>query len=413
MHILLIRLDHKRTPLEARERVSFSKKQPPQALSLLKEHVGEVGVLTTSNSTEIYSVTNDPVKAAVQIRRFMTDFYGLARDVPSMHMYDYVDADAVHHIFRVACGLDSIIIGESQILDQIRDALSSAIGSQSAHVSLASLLRAALRVGRRVREETNVEQNALSISYAVVQLAQRTLGSLRGLVVLLIGASEAGQLAAKALQTVGVTDLMIANYSLARSEVLAQHLGGRVIPYTDIQANLEDTNIVVVATDSLEFVITREMIGSAVHKERKGPLLLLDLAIPRDVESQVASLHNVRLFNIDDLFSIAEENVEERKRTDVDAEVIVRDELERFMQGWDSLEAAIVIETLRQMAEEIRKRELVRAFKKMSNLPSQHLEIVDTLTQSIVNKLLHNPTTTLKRRKNRPQLQAVRNLFRL
>lgn len=276
MHILLIGLDHKRTPLEAREGVSFSKEQLPQALSLLKEHVGEVGILTTSNHTEIYSVTNDPVKAAVRIRRFMTDLFSSARHVPSMHMYDYVDADAVNHLFRVASGLDSIIIGESKILSQIRDALSSANGSQSAHVSLVSLLRAALRVGRRVLEETNVEQNALSISYAG-----------------------------------------------------------------------------------------------------------------------------------------AEENLEERKRTDIDAEAIVRDELEMFMRDWDSLEAAVVIETLRQKAEEIRKRELVRAFKKLSNLPPQHLDVVDTLTQSIVNKLLQNPTSTLKRRENRPQLQAVRNLFHL
>jgi len=413
LHILLIGLDHKHTPLEAREGVSFSKEQLPQTLSMLRERVGEVGILITSDSTEIYSVTNDPVKAAEQIRRFMTDFYGLAPDFPSMHMYDYADADAVHHIFRIACGLDSIIVGESQILDQIRDALSSANGSGSANVHLVSLLRAALRVGCKVREETYVEQNARSISYAGVRLAQRTLGSLKDLVVLLIGESEAGQLTAEALQNVGVNDLMIANRTLARSQVLAQNLAGRVIPYTDIEANLKDANIVVVATDLPEFVITQEMISSAAHRERKGLLLLLDLAMPRGIESEVAALHKVRLYNIDDLLSIAEENLEERKRRYIDAESIVRVELERFMRGWESLEAAFVIETLRQKAEEIRKRELVRAFKKMSNLTPQHLEVVNNLTQSIVNRLLQNPTATLERQRNRPQLQAVRKLFRL
>ena len=414
MQVLLTRVDH----MDIRERSPFYQEQYPQALSLLKERVGEIGILTAANRTEIYAITNTPMNTSAQIRRIMTDFHGSARNGsarngPSMPVYDYLDADAVHHLFRVAGGLDSTIISESQVLDLIRDAFNSAMVLLSARVSLVCLLSAALTVGHRVREEANMGQNARSVSHEGVQIAQRTLGSLRGLVVLLIGANEAGRLTARALQTVGVGDLMIADRTLARSEAIAHTLGGRAVPYGDIQGYLENTSIVVVATDAPEFAITRETIGSAVQQGRRDLLLLLDIATPRGVESKVTSLPNVELFNTDDLLAVARDNFEERKQTDMHAGAIVKEELERFMQCWDSLEAAIVIETLRRKAEEIRKRELVRAFDKMPSLHSRHVEVVDTLTQSIVNKLLQNPTAALERQGTRQLLQTASSLFRL
>ncbi|MCH8109868.1 MAG: glutamyl-tRNA reductase [Chloroflexi bacterium] len=413
MRITLIGLNHKSAPLEVREQVSFSKSQLEEALPMLKDRVGESIILSTCNRSEFYAVGENPARIAEQVRLFIADYHGISVETISAHLYEYTDADAVRHLLRVASGLDSMIIGESQILGQVRDSLSAASDAQSVQTSLLGLFHAAVRTGRRVRDETDVGRNALSVSYAGVQLAQRTLGTLSGRRALLIGAGEAGQLVAKALRTVGIADLMIANRTLARAEDLTQSLGGRAIPFSEIESALGEADIVISATDSPEFVITTEMASSAVDGRREAPLFLFDLAVPRDVDPQVADLPGLRLFNIDDLFSIAEENLQERKRAAVDAEAIVEDELVRFMAWWDSLDAVPIIKTLRQHAEELRIRELERALRKVPNLSDEQREVMDALTTSIVNKLLHDPIASLKQQTDKSQLQAARDLFRL
>jgi len=275
------------------------------------------------------------------------------------------------------------------------------------------LFHSAVRVGRRVREDTEVSRNALSISFAGVQLAQRVLGDLRGLRVLLVGAGEAGQLVAGALRTVGVGGLMIANRTTARAEELASSLGGTVVPFSDIEQTISQADIIITATDSPGYIISRQWVAAALQNRFEKPLFLFDLAVPRDIDPDVASLDGVRLFNIDDLASIAEENLEERKRAAIEAEAIVEEEVGRFMRWWDSLDAVPIIRSLRQQAEEIRERELARALRKMPGLPPEQAEVVESLTRSIVNKLLHGPTTALKQRTDKSQLQTARDLFRL
>ncbi len=413
MRITLIGLNHKSAPLEVREQVSFSKSQLEEALPLLKDRVGESVILSTCNRSEFYAVGENPARIAEQVRLFIADYHGISTQTISPHLYEYTDADAVRHLLRVASGLDSMIVGESQILGQVRDSLSAASDAQSVQTALLGLFHAAVRTGRRVRDETDVGRNALSISYAGVQLAQRTLGTLSGRRALLIGTGEAGQLVAKALRTVGIADLMIANRTMERADDLAQSLGGRAIPFSDIESALGAADIVISATDSPEFVITSEMASLAVNGRREAPLFLFDLAMPRDVDPQVADLRGLKLFNIDDLFSIAEENLEERKRAAVDAEAIVEDELARFMVWWDALDAVPIIKILRQQAEEIRRRELERALRKSPDLSAEQLEVIDALTTSIVNKLLHDPIASLKQQTDKSQLEAARNLFRL
>lgn len=413
LDILLVGLNHKTTPLEVRERISFSKEQLHDALPLLKDKVGECVILSTCNRTELYTAVDNPAKAVGQIWRFMADFHGLTHSAVPPYLYDYTGADAVRHLFRVASGLDSMIVGESQILGQVRNALRLASESQSVQVSLVGLFHAAVRVGRRAREETKLGRNALSISYTGVQLAQRILGTLQGLRVLLIGAGEAGQLVAKALRTVGVGDLMISNRTLTRAEELAQSLGGRVIPFLDIEGALSNADIVITATDSPELIITRDMVASLDLGRRGSTLFLFDLALPRDVDPQVAALEGVKLCNIDDLSSIAEENLEERQQAAIEVEAIVEDEMERFMRWWDSLDAVPIVKMLWQQAEEIREREVVRALRKLPNLPPQQLQVIDALTRSVVKKLLHYPTASLKHSADKSELQMARNLFRL
>ena len=413
MQILLVGLSHKTAPLEVRESVSFLNAQLPSALSGLKEKVGECVILSTCNRTEIYAVTESPSKTAETIRDFVTEFHGLDPNTVSPHFYEHTGADAVGHLFRVAGGLESMIVGESQILGQVRDALSSASDCQTVEVSTLGLFHSAIQTGRRVREETSVGRNPLSISYAGVKLAQRTLGSLESSRVLLIGAGEAGRLVASALRTAGVADVMVANRTMERAEELADYLNGRTVPFEQIQDSLSQADIAIAATDSPNFIVTQNMVKQAFADNREAPLFLFDLAVPRDIDPEVSSISGVNLFNIDDLSSIAEENLEERKRAAVEAEKVVDEELAKFMTWWDTLDVLPTIRALHKQAEDIRQREMSRALAKLDGLSEDQLSAVDALTRSIVNRILHDPTAALRDGAGKAHLLAVRDLFGL
>ena len=413
MEILVVGLNHKSAPLEVLEKLSFSKEQLSDALSGLRDQVGESIILSTCNRTEIYATIDGPAEVKQQISSFVARFHGIDVEAISPHLYDYLGTDAVSHLLGVASGLDSLIVGESQIMGQVRDAMTVASETGSAHVPLVGLFHAAVRTGRRVREETEVGRNALSISYAGVQLAKRTLGSRQGLTVLLVGAGEAGRLVANALRTVGVGELVIANRTQSRGEELANSLGGAIVPFAGLNEALGKADIAIAATDAPDYVITQDMVAATQEQRGKHHLFLVDLAVPRDIDPQVADLEGVKLFNIDDLSLIAEENLEARKRAAVHAESIVRDEVARFMKWWDSLDAVPVIKILQRQAEEIRKRELDHALHDMPDIQSEHVAVVDALTRSIVKKILHDPTIFLRDKADKSQLQAARDLFRL
>jgi glutamyl-tRNA reductase len=406
-------LNHISAPLEVRERVSFSRAGLADALRALSEQVGEGVVLSTCNRAEVYCAAEDTARAAERVRRFIAESHGLKPDAVSPYLYERTDAEAARHLFRVASGLDSMLLGESQVLGQVSDALRAASEAGAIRVPMVGLFHAAVRTGRRVREQTELGRNPLSVSYAGVHLAQRVLGSLVGLRALLIGAGEAGQLVARALRSAGVAELTIANRTLARAEELAQSLGGRAMPFSDIPSALARADIVIAAADSPEYVVTQEMVAAAFLERNGRPLFAFDLAVPRDVDPQIADLDGVRLYNIDDLSAIAEENFTKRKQSVGDAEAVVEEELARFMAWWESLDAIPAIKTLRQQAEAIRQRELARALRKMPNLPPEHRAVLEAMTRSIVNKLLHDPTLALKQRPGDQQLQDAQELFRL
>lgn len=413
MQILLVGLSHKTAPLEVRESVSFLNDQLPSALSALKDKVGECVILSTCNRTEIYAITDSPSRTAPNVREFVADFHGLDKKVVSPHFYEYVGPEAVRHLFRVSGGLDSMIVGESQILGQVRDSLSSASDGQTVDVSTLGLFHSAIQTGRRVREETSVGRNPLSISYAGVKLAQRILGKLESSRVLLIGAGEAGRLVASALRTAGVADVMVANRTIERAEELADYLSGRTVPFNEIEDSLGQADIAIAATDSPSFIVTQGMVERAFADGRDAPMFLFDLAVPRDVDPEVSSIDGVNLFNIDDLSAIAEENLEERKRAAVEAEKVVDDELAKFMKWWDTLDVLPTIRALRRQAEDIRQKEMTRALAKLEGLSEIQMGAVDALTRSIVNRLLHDPTSSLKQGADNARLSAARDLFKL
>ena len=284
------------------------------------------------------------------------------------HLYSRTGSDAVQHLFGVSSGLDSMIVGESQILGQVRGALSAATEAKSAKMTCVGLFHSAMRVGRRVRQETNIGRNPLSISYAGVRLAQRVLGDLSDKRALLIGAGEAGSLVARALRTVGVGDLMIANRTESKAKELAGYLSSRVVPFERLDDSLKVADIVIAATDSPNYIITSAMSDSLHRMPGEAPLFAFDLAIPRDIDPEVATEDGVRLFNIDDLSAIAEENMAERRRSATDAKLIIDEEVAKFMIWWDSLDALPTIKAIRQQAEDVRQKELAKAIDMLNDL---------------------------------------------
>ena len=414
--ILLVGLSHKTAPLNVRESVSFKSSQILESLPALRDELGEAVILSTCNRMEIYTVTDDEAADIARIHKFVADYHDLQVEDISPHMHSHVGTDAVRHIFHVSGGLDSLIVGESEILGQVRGALSAATAvkaTDTANTACGRLFHAALRVGRRVRLETGIGRNSLSISYAGVRLAQRVLGALSDKRALLIGAGEAGNLVARALRTVGVGDLMIANRTESKAQELADYLSGRAIPFDHLGESLKIADIVIAATDSPTYIITPAMREALQRAPSQTPLFAFDLAIPRDIDPEVAAEFGVRLFNIDDLSTIAEENRAERQRAASDAELIIEDEVMKFMKWWDSLDALPTVKAIRQNAEGIRQRELAKALDILEGLSPESQQVVETLTRSIVNKILHDPTASLKNGATKTQVRAAKELFRL
>ncbi len=415
MRILLVGVDYKTAPLQIREVVSFSKEQTSLALPDLQRRIGEAVILSTCNRTEVYAAAANPEAAAEHIGRFIVGFHGLPRESIAPHLNTAVDGDVAQHLFRVASGLDSMIVGEPQILGQVRDALATASNADSVGAALNGLFHAAVKSGRRVREETEISRNPLSISYAGVRLAKRELGGLEGRRVLLVGAGDAGRLVAVALRSSGVRDLQIANRTMSRSEDLAAELSGAAVPFEEIPNALKRVDIVISATDAPEYILSTAMVSDALHSANGsgGRLFMFDLAVPRDVEPSVAELPKVRLFNIDDLSSIAEDNLQERKRAAQDAERIVEDELARFGRWWDSLDSEAMVRSMRMRAEDIRQQEIERALRHLMSSSDGDRDVMEAMTRSIVNRLLHDPTMFLKHKASTAQLDAARLMFGL
>jgi glutamyl-tRNA reductase len=420
VHILLVGLSHHTAPLEVRERVAFSRQQLHDALPALRERAGDSIIVSTCNRTEVYSAPHSPAKTATGVLDFLSEFHGIPHADIAPHTFELCDAEAARHLFRVASGLDSMILGEHEVLGQVRNALAAAsetnpsTGSgRAVQVPLSRLLHAAIRSGRRVREETDLGRNALSMSYAGVRLVRKELGELDGLTVLLVGAGEAGKLVAKALRTSGVGELLVTNRTAVRAEELARELAARPVAFEELQTHIAGADVLVTATEAPERLLTAGDIARVNAARASRPLFIMDMGVPRNVDPDAGALADVRLFNIDDLSAIAEENLQQRRAAVADAEAIVEEELARFMRWWDSQEAVSLVKLLQQRGEVIREDELERAMRRLKGLSPEERATVEAMTKALVKKLLHDPTATLKEPASKQHIQAIRDLFKL
>ncbi|PYR60472.1 MAG: glutamyl-tRNA reductase [Acidobacteria bacterium] len=397
MRLYAVGVSHRTAPVELRECIDFARQGVDRALIALAERgLGrELVVLSTCNRTEIYAVTDAEGPESL-FGRFMSEYHGLGYDVVSPHLFVHRGADAARHLFRVAAGLDSLVVGEPQILGQVKDAYATANDLKHTGALTNRLFHSAFAVGKRVRTETGLGEGAVSVSYAAVSLAKKIFGDLKGLGVLILGAGEMAKLTGVHLQAQQVKQLAIASRTLAAAETLARHLNGRAVPWASLPDALSAADIVITATGATEPVLTRARIEDVMRPRRSRPLFVIDIAVPRDVEANAGDLDQVFLYNIDDLQGIVKENMARRAGELDRADAIVAEEVERFAAWMHSREIIPTVVALRQRFEAIRQSELARLEPKLSGLPPEARARIDEITHLLVEKLLLTPTEQLK-----------------
>lgn len=417
--LFLLGINHDTAPVDLRERLNFSEGDLSETLVALSTRpgCGEAVVLSTCNRVELYVRCDDLDEARTELTRFLSDFHGVDPAALAPHLYGLASSEAALHLFRVAAGLDSLVVGEPQILGQVKEAYTTASEIGCTGSLLNKLFHCSFAAGKRVRSETELGEGAVSISYAAVALARKIFGSLADHNVLLVGAGEMSELTAVHLKAQQVSRIVVINRTASQAENLAEKIGGEAIPWTEMQQVLATTDVVVTATGSPTPIITSNQVEAVMRTRRNRPLFIMDIAVPRDVEASAGTIEQVFLYNIDDLQAIVSENLARRSAQITKAEVIVAEEVNGFMTWLRSRRAVPTLVALRQRFEVIRQAELKRLESKLASLAPADRARVEDVTRLIVEKLLSTPTERLKELSNAETVRmygdALNQLFDL
>jgi len=412
-------MNHKTAPLEIRERLQLSCGDDARSLTELMRlpEIREALCLATCNRVEVLARVADGEQAVEGLREFIYRQGNLEREELGRCLYVYRDREAVRHLFRVASSLDSMVMGEPQILGQLKEAYRQAVDNRATTVLLNRLLHHAFRVAKRVRTETGIAGNAVSVSYAAVELAKKIFGDLKGKKILIIGAGEMSELAVRHLIRQGAGHILIANRTYERAKELAETLQGVPLAFDRIPETLPEIDIVIASTGAPGYVVSAEMVASALRRRRNRLLFLIDIAVPRDIDPATGDIENVYLYNIDHLQDVVDSNKEVRRMEALKAEGIIAEEIAVYQEWFNALAVVPTIVSLREKMEAIMKGELERSASWMKILDGEERSRIEILTASIVNKILHDPIIALKEesreRDELPYVAAVRRLFKL
>ena len=419
MSVVVVGLNHRTVPLALLERVTIDDARLPKALHdvLSQDHVSEAVVLSTCNRTEVYVVAEKFHPAYGDLRTFFSELAFADPEELAGHLYVH-DADAAAgHLFRVASGIDSAVVGEAEILGQVRRAWDIAQTENAAGSQLNLLFRHALEVGKRARTETGIGRHVASVSTAAVAMAAQHLGSLEGRSILVMGAGEMGEGMVRALASNGVSDIRIANRTWENAADLAERLGGTAIRLADLDAALSEVDLLLTGTGANSMIIEHADIERVMRARGDREILVVDVAVPRDVDPAAADIPGVTILDMDDLRAFAEAGMAERRREVASVEAMCGEELERFLAVSSAREVAPLISRLHEQSDEIRLAELERLRARFGDLDERQLEALDSLTKGIVAKLLHQPTVRLKDAAGSPRgerlAEALRDLFEL
>ncbi len=410
MQIIVVGLDHHTSPVEVRERLAFRPSQLPPAFEQLRGIRGgliqEAAILSTCNRVEVYAVAADARAAQCAIVDFLHEFHHLEPHSVADALFAYTGPRAVEHLFSTACGLNSLVVGEPQIQTQVRAAAEAAATSKALGPALHALFRQAVEVGKRARTETSISRHAASVSHAGVELARRHIGTLADARVLLVGSGKMSELSAKNLLDNGARSITLVNRTVENAQLLADRWGGQALPFDLLPTALRETDVVLSSTSAPHTVIHAEHVREALADRPGRPLLLIDLAVPRDVDADVALVDGAHVYDIDDLDQVVSANVL-RRRDEVGAvEAIVAEEMTRFL-AWLSARAVVpTLNRLRAQADSIGRDELAKALRRLPGLDERDREVVELMVSGIVNKLLHQPTVRLKHEAAQGDAQA-------
>ncbi len=400
MHIFAVGLDHHTSPVEVRERLAFRPSRFAAAYEALLYNpvspLREAAIVSTCNRVEVYGVADDADEAATAVRQFLHTFHHLPPHSVDAALHSYVDAAAVQHLFGTASGIESLVIGEAQIQRQVREAAERAADHHALGPVLNTLFQRALEVGKRVRTETGISRHAASVSQAGVEFARSVFGSLQTAHVLLVGSGKVSELAAKNLLDNGARTITLVNRTVEHAQKLADQWGGRAVPFDALQTAINEADIVISSTAAPHTVIHAHHAETALAARRGRSLLLIDLAVPRDVDIDVAHIPGVHVYDIDDLQSVIVANLERRRGEIEAAQAIVDAETGEFMHWLGARAVVPALNELRSYAERIRQQEVAKALRRIGPLTERDQQIIEALSQSIVNKLLHQPTVRLK-----------------
>ncbi len=393
MAVILVGLNHKTAPIEVREKVSYNEDQLPDLLRSLREQdgVAECALLSTCNRTELYAVSENPSVCRGSLTRFLT------QGMPGHpeHLYQQADTEAINHLFSVSSGLDSMVLGENQILGQVKRAYTLAQEARTTGPILDKLFPWALKVGKEARSDTHINQGASSVSAAAIELAQHIFGDLKGRRVMILGAGKMSEKSLVLLVNAGVERITVANRTLARAQEMAERCGGHAVPFEDLDRALEDVDVLISSTGAPHYVVGRERLRRVMSARRGRPLFLVDIAVPRDIEPSCEDLTNVYLYNIDDLQQVVAENLARRHKEVQAVLAIVSRETSAFEHYLDSRKASSAITNLRSTFEEIRDQELER-FLGRNAVSDDEKERLRRFSQGLLNKLLHQPSVRLR-----------------
>lgn len=398
MNILAVGVNHKTADVEIREKIAFNKKEFENAVLGIKSlpEINEVVILSTCNRVEIYAVVKDIKKAQTAIKDFIAVFHGVGRNTLETSFFTYENLNAVRHILRVASSLDSMIIGEPQILGQIKNAFEFALSKKTTGVMLNELFKKALSVAKRVRTETKIAENAVSVSFAAVELAKKIFKDLSTKSVLLLGAGEMAELAAKHLINCGVKDIVFSNRTHEKGCALAEELKCRTVRFENFVQELLTTDIVICSTGAPSYILSKNQMQKTMKERKNEPMFIIDISVPRNIDPEINTINNVYLYDIDDLQGTVDTNKLERRKEAEKAEAIINEETEKFHEWHASLDSVPTIVALREKAEAIKKDEIEKILNKFPDLSAKEKEALECLASQITNKLIHSPTVALK-----------------
>jgi glutamyl-tRNA reductase len=412
--VTCVGLNHQTSPVEEREQLAFSADELPQAVAGLGEALGGAVLLSTCNRTELYATLPQGSTEAGRLIALLNGIKGSSVD--AARFYTYQHDEAIRHLFRVAAGIDSMVLGESQILGQVRDSMSAATQAGTLNGALSKLFHAAIGAGKRARTETHIGRHAISVGSAAVTLARRALGDLSDKTVLVISAGSMGKLAARALAETGGAQIVVANRTRERAQELAAEMGPGVqgVALADLHATLSGADIVISGTAAEGFIVRAGDVMSVMAGRNGRGLLFIDIAVPRDIDPAVAEVQGVHLFDIDDIEAVTASGLNGREREVERVETIIEEEVSAFLDWWRSLDVVPVIAALRERAEAIRRQEVERTLGRLTDLDDESRQRIEAMTAAIVKKMLDRPIARLKDGADKGlYMEALEDLFDL